>query len=135
MKDDIAGNRGLLAGRRVALCCRETGLNAAISAVLTREGCAVCDCEDAESRVDDLLAAAPDVIVIEAASRDSQALAICQSVRREARLAGARMLVLLDTGRSVARRRAEALGAHGVLALPVGMDALREEIRRLVGGA
>jgi len=119
--------------RRVALCCREADLGAAIAAVLRSDGCDVsgCDCEAAT--LDNLVTAAPDVIVIEAGTRDAAALELCRTVRREATLSGARLLVLTDSGRKIARRRAEALGANAVLAMPVGMEAVRTEVERLLG--
>lgn len=118
---------------RVALCCGETGLHTAIAALLRRDGCEVADCDCADGRLDDLRASSPDVIVIETHARDSAGLELCQSIRSAPDLSHARLLVLQDSGRPIDRRRAEALGAHAVLAMPFAMDSLRAEVVRLLG--
>ena len=118
--------------RRVALCCREAGLRAAIASVLERGGCAIADCDGADIGVEDVTAAAPDLIVIEAQSRDASGFELCQSVCAAGPLADAKVLLLIDSGRSIARRRAEALGANAVMSLPVRMDALQAEVDRLL---
>ena len=118
--------------RRVALCCREAGLRAALTTVLRSEGCAVADCGSDAVAVDDLAENAPDLIVIEAQSREAAGFELCQTLRAASGLADAKLLVLLDSGRSIARRRAEALGANAVLSLPMRMAAFQAEVDRLL---
>lgn len=75
----------------------------------------------------------PDLLMLDVSNGDRvAALDACQTIRRTAELAGVKILVLNGSASPVERRRSLSIGADGVVSLPVELDALRGEMRRLL---
>ncbi len=111
--------------------CEESGLGLAVEQMLTADGCTLSRGDCHADAVESVREASPDVLVLEARVRNSQALGLCQSVRADPTLASVKVLVLQDAARPIDRRRAAAVGADGVLAMPFEMAALKREVDRL----
>lgn len=118
--------------RKVMLICEDGGLGLAVERMLAADGRSLTRRECVAEAIASIRDEAPDVVVLEARVRNAEALGLCQSLRADPGLRQVRLLMLQDAGRPIDRRRAAALGADGVLAMPFAMADLRREVDRLL---
>jgi CheY-like chemotaxis protein len=74
----------------------------------------------------------PDVVLIDSASADAPAAALCKALRADAVTRDAK-IVLLGAGRETGRRQITAMGADDALATPFSPLQLQVKLRKLLG--
>lgn len=79
-----------------------------------------------------LRATPPALLLVLLMGRDTDALALCQTVGQDPAFAGTRLVIVQDSARDIDRRRAHALGADAVLPLPLDPGALDRAVRTLL---
>jgi len=123
------------AAKRIVLVEAGSGLATAISAAVEGAGYECQRVACAAELTQSVASACPDMILIDDQDSGSSAQALCQSIRRDHAASEVKIMLLNGSGRSVERRRCEALGADSVLAKPFGLSELRSEMRRLLAEA
>ncbi|NUB45134.1 response regulator [Fertoebacter nigrum] len=111
----------------------EDNIATALEYLVTREGYAhdrVSSGADALTRI---RATRPDLVLLDVMLPEVSGYDICDGVRRDPALAAVKILMMTARGSASERRRGLALGADGFITKPFELNALRAEVRRLLG--
>lgn len=120
---------------RVLIVEDEDNIALALDYVLTREGYdheRIANGAEALPRIRDT---APDLVLLDVMLPEVSGYEICQTVRMDPKLKDVKILMMTARGSAIERRKGLALGADGFIAKPFELKELREEVRRLLGGA
>ncbi|MEI4484654.1 response regulator [Frigidibacter sp. MR17.14] len=113
----------------------EDNIAAALAYLMTREGYRHERVAEGPAALERIRALHPDLVLLDVMLPGLSGFEICQQMRMEPALGDVRVLMMTARGAGNERRRGLALGADGFIAKPFQLRELRDEIRRLLGGA
>jgi DNA-binding response OmpR family regulator len=116
----------------VAILCDAPPLARLCEAALARLGLAPKRLPGADDALRMLEPAPPRLLIALLVGRDPSLLGLCQTVGLDPAFANTRLVIVQDSARDIDMRRAHALGADAVLALPLDPDALERTVDSLL---
>lgn len=122
--------------KKVLLIEAEDSLAQAMDRVITGEGHACARLAPGDRIAHRVSQDRPDLILLDVTQANrAEALDACQTIRRDPSMGDVKILMLQGSASPLDRRRGKAMGANGTVAMPLRIDELRSEMRRLLGDA
>jgi serine/threonine-protein kinase len=120
-------------GRRAIVLLAGVDANArAVARVAIGQRCEIIEAQALGDVLEVAREQRPDVVLVDAASRDAPADEVCSALRADAVTRDAK-IVLLGAGRETGRRRIAAMGADDGLSTPFSPLQLQVKLRRMLG--
>ena len=119
--------------RRVLVVEDDDSIALALEYLVTRAGYHHHRIADGALALPWIRAMQPDLVLLDVMLPGVSGFDICQGVRGDPALAGVRILMMTARGSSVERRRGQELGADGFITKPFELQALRDEVQKLLG--
>jgi two-component system phosphate regulon response regulator PhoB len=119
--------------RSVLVVEDEDNIATALEYLMTREGYAHDRVASGAEALARIRTTRPDLVLLDVMLPEVSGYDICDGVRRDPALAAVKILMMTARGSASERRRGLALGADGFITKPFELNALRAEVRRLLG--
>lgn len=121
-------------GKRVLLIEDEPNIIEAISYILSRDGFTVHIHEDGTTAVDKVLATPPDMIILDVMLPGKSGFDILRDLRSDDRTKALPVMMLTARGQTKDRALADRLGVDHFMTKPFSNNAVRDQVRALIGG-
>ena len=118
--------------KTVLLVEDEDNIALALEHLIGRQGYRLRRVADGDAAMAAITEARPDLVVLDVMLPGSSGYEICQSIRRDAALAGIKILMMTARGGEVERRKGLALGADAFLTKPFAISDLTDQIKALL---
>ena len=119
--------------RRILVVEDEDNIAIALDYLITREGYAHERMSSGAGALGRIRETHPDLVLLDVMLPEVSGYEICQGVRLDPALCDVKILMMTALGSSIERKKGLALGADGFIAKPFEVQALRAEVRRLLG--
>lgn len=120
---------------RVLVVEDEDNIAIALDYLMTREGYDHDRIANGAEAMERIRSTHPDLVLLDVMLPEVSGYEICQGVRLDPGLSDVKILMMTARGSAIERRKGLALGADGFISKPFELRELREEVRRLLGGA
>ncbi|WP_306153145.1 response regulator transcription factor [Roseovarius sp. MMSF_3281] len=119
-------------GKKVLLVEDEDNIALALEHLIARQGYTLKRIADGTRAMEAIVKDHPDLVVLDVMLPGSSGYEICQSIRRDARLANIKVLMMTARGGEVERRKGMALGADDFMTKPFATSDLTNRIKTLL---
>ncbi len=123
---------GAMEGKKVLLVEDEDNIALALEHLIARQGYTLKRIADGTRAMEAIVKDHPDLVVLDVMLPGSSGYEICQSIRRDARLANIKVLMMTARGGEVERRKGMALGADDFMTKPFATSDLTNRIKTLL---
>ena len=120
---------------RILVVEDEDNIAIALEYLVTREGYAHDRIATGAGALRRIRETRPDLVLLDVMLPEVSGFEICHGVRGDPALASVRILMMTARGSVSERRKGMELGADGFISKPFELNALRAEVRRLLGTA
>ena len=121
--------------KRILVVEDEDNIAVALDYLLTREGYDQSRIATGAGAVDLIRRDKPDLVLLDVMLPEVSGYEICQAVRMDKALAGVKILMMTARGSALERRKGLAMGADGFISKPFELQALRDELHRILDAA
>jgi len=118
--------------KKVLLVEDEDNIALALEHLIAKQGFTLRRVADGNLAMEAITEDHPDLVVLDVMLPGSSGYEICQSIRRDDRLAGIKVLMMTARGGEVERRKGLALGADAFLTKPFATSDLTDQIKALL---
>jgi DNA-binding response OmpR family regulator len=118
--------------RRVLVVEDEDSIAIALDFIITREGYDHDRISSGAGALERIRETHPDLVLLDVMLPEVSGYEICQGVRLDPTLANIKILMMTAQGSVIGMKKGLALGADGFIAKPFELQALRNELRRLL---
>jgi len=118
--------------KTVLLVEDEDNIALALEHLIAKQGYALRRVADGTLAMEAIIEDHPDLVVLDVMLPGRSGYEICQSIRRDDRLAGTKVLMMTARGGEVERRKGMALGADAFLTKPFATSDLTDQIKALL---
>ncbi len=123
---------GPMEEKKVLLVEDEDNIALALEHLIARQGYALRRIADGTLAMEAIVEDHPDLVVLDVMLPGSSGYEICQSIRRDAKLADIKVLMMTARGGEVERRKGMALGADDFMTKPFATSDLTNRIKTLL---
>jgi len=118
--------------KKVLLVEDEDNIALALEHLIARQGYALRRIADGTQAMAAIVEDHPDLVVLDVMLPGSSGYEICQSIRRDSKLADIKVLMMTARGGEVERRKGMALGADDFMTKPFATSDLTNRIKTLL---
>ncbi|WP_135450812.1 MULTISPECIES: response regulator transcription factor [Tabrizicola] len=120
---------------RILVVEDEDNIAVALDYLMTREGYDHDRVANGAEALPRIRETHPDLVLLDVMLPEVSGYEICEGIRTDPSLADVKVLMMTARGSAIERRKGLALGADGFISKPFELKDLRDEVRRLLGGA
>ena len=122
-------------GRSVLIVDDEPNIVRSLQFLMTQAGYEVRVARDGEQALNEIAAAPPDLVLLDAMMPKRDGFDVCQTIRANPRWSGVRIIMLTAKGRDIEREKGLAMGADDYITKPFSTKDVVTQVEKMLGPA